>query len=104
MLFHKDKEVSIKELPAQIAIIDDGYGMSREMLRIAVLWGGTDRLDDRGGMGKYGYGLPSSCVSIGERFTVISKREDMPDWYSVKIDLKEIAERSPEYINPDTAE
>jgi hypothetical protein len=67
-----------------------------------VLWGGSDRLDDRHGMGKYGYGLPSSTVSIGQRFTVISKREDMKDWCAVSIDIEEIAKRSPEYIDEKT--
>ena len=102
LLFDFDKGKSGKSNPDRIAIVDDGHGMSKEMIRIAVLWGGSDRLDDREGMGKYGYGLPSSCVSIGERFTVISKREDMKDWYAVAIDIKEIAKRSQEYIDPKT--
>jgi len=76
--------------------------MSKEMIRIATLWGGSDRLDDRQGMGKYGYGLPSSCVSIGQRFTVISKREDTDGWYAVTIDLEDIANRKAEYIDNKT--
>jgi hypothetical protein len=102
LLFDFDKGKSGKSNPDRIAIIDDGHGMSKEMIRIAVLWGGSDRLDDRQGMGKYGYGLPSSCVSIGQRYTVISKREDMKDWYAVTIDIEEIAKHSPEYIDPKT--
>lgn len=102
LLFDFDKGKTGKSNPDRIAIIDDGHGMSKEMIRIAVLWGGSDRLDDREGMGKYGYGLPSSCVSIGERFTVISKREDMKDWHGVTIDIKKIAEHDPEYIDATT--
>ncbi len=85
--------------PDRVAIVDDGHGMSERMIRIAVLWGGSDRLDDRKGMGKYGYGLPSSSVSIGQRFTAISKREDMDSWYGVTIDIDDIAKGSPEYID-----
>lgn len=102
LLFDFEKGKTGKSNPDRIAIIDDGHGMSKEMIRIAVLWGGSDRLDDREGMGKYGYGLPSSCVSIGQRFTVISKREDMKDWCGVTIDIEEIAKRSPDYIDPKT--
>lgn len=102
LMFDFDKGKTGKSNPDRIAIVDDGHGMSKEMIRIAVLWGGSDRLDDRKGMGKYGYGLPSSCVSIGQRFTVISKREDMKDWYAVAIDIEEIAKRSPEYIDAKT--
>lgn len=102
LVFDFDKGKTAKSNPSRIAIIDDGHGMSKEMIRIAVLWGGSDRLGDREGMGKYGYGLPSSCVSIGQQFTVISKREDMSDWHSVKIDIEAIGKRSPEYIDSKT--
>lgn len=102
IIFDWDKGNSAKGAPDRIAIIDDGYGMSPEMLRVAVLWGGSDRLDNREGMGKYGYGLPSSCVSIGQRFTVVSKRQDMNKWHSVTIDVQEIAERNERYIDKAT--
>jgi hypothetical protein len=102
MLFDFDKSKTGKTDPDRIAIVDDGYGMKPEMIRFAVLWGGSDRIGDRAGMGKYGYGLPSSCVSIGEKFTVISKREDMNNWYEVTIDVNKIGNRDPEYIDPKT--
>ncbi|WP_353843298.1 ATP-binding protein [Mesorhizobium sp.] len=47
--------------------------MAPEMLRLAMMWGGTHRENDRAGLGRYGYGLPSSAVSIGRRFTIVSK-------------------------------
>lgn len=97
-----DQEKNTKKEPERIAIIDDGHGMSAAMIRVAVLWGGSDRLNDRKGMGKYGYGLPSSCVSIGQKFTVISKRDDMDTWYGVTIDIDKIANRSDEYIDKET--
>ena len=83
-------------IPSKIAILDDGHGMSAEMLRIAVLWGGSDRIDNREGFGKYGYGLPSSCVSIGQRFSVFSKRIDS-NWNKVTIDIDDIAKNDPAY-------
>lgn len=97
-----NKGNSNKGMPARIAVIDDGHGMSPEMTRISVLWGGSHRIDSRDGFGKYGYGLPSSCVSIGEKFSVYSKREDAKNWSNVEIDVVEIAHNDPKYINPKT--
>lgn len=57
----------------QLAVVDDGYGMSPAMLRFAMMWGGTDRENDRSGLGRFGYGLPCATVSMGRRFTIYSK-------------------------------
>lgn len=59
----------------QIAVIDDGSGMIPDMVRASMLWGGTDRENSRAGIGRFGYGLPSSCVSQGKRFEVYSAPE-----------------------------
>lgn len=77
--------------PARLAVIDNGHGMSPRMLRAAVLWGGTHRENDRNGFGRFGYGLPSACVSQGRSFTVFS-RPVGAGWSSVTVDLDEIAE------------
>jgi len=75
--------------PEQIAVIDDGIGMYPEMVRLAVTWGGTDRENSRSGIGRFGFGLPSSCVSQGKRFEVYSKIEG-GEWYVATIDLEDI--------------
>src|SRR5579859_600232 len=59
--------------PLQLAVVDNGHGMEPDMIRMAVMWGGTHRENDRAGLGRYGYGLPCSSVSLGRRFTVISQ-------------------------------
>lgn len=74
VLLHDDGS-GRKNNVTQIAVIDDGVGMVPEMLRVAVLWGGTDRFNSRQGFGRFGYGLPSSCVSMGKRFEVYSMPE-----------------------------
>lgn len=79
--------------PSQIAIIDSGTGMDPEMIGYAVRWGGTDREDDRHGFGRFGYGLPSSCVSIACKYTVYSKVRGA-DWHAVSIDLDKLAKAS----------
>ena len=82
--------------PRQIAVVDDGCGMEAAMLRLAVTWGGTHRENDRAGLGRYGYGLPCSAVSVGRRFTVYSKTADS-DLMTVTLDLDELTDG--EYTN-----
>jgi Histidine kinase-, DNA gyrase B-, and HSP90-like ATPase len=89
--------------PTALAVIDDGHGMDPLMIRAAVIWGGTHRHGDRKGFGRYGYGLPSACVSIGRRYTVISKVQGQ-DWHSVHVDLDEIEEHFQKAQGPVHAE
>ncbi|ESY17893.1 hypothetical protein X751_17360 [Mesorhizobium sp. LNJC395A00] len=72
LVFGYEEGGSLKK-PSQVAVIDDGHGMAPEMLRLAMMWGGTHRENDRTGLGRYGYGLPCSAVSMGRRFTIASK-------------------------------
>ena len=72
--------------PAQLAVIDDGHGMSPDMLRFAMMWGGTHRENDRHGLGRFGYGLPCATVSMGRRFTIYSKLKE-GCVYAVSLDL-----------------
>jgi hypothetical protein len=78
-----------KNNASQIAVIDDGSGMIPDMIRVAMLWGGTDRENSRAGIGRFGYGLPSSCVSQGKRFEVYSAPEG-GKLHMCAIDLTEI--------------
>ena len=41
-----------KNNATQIAVIDDGSGMIPDMIRVAMLWGGTDRENSRTGIGR----------------------------------------------------
>jgi len=77
--------------PDQLAIIDNGHGIIPEMISYAVRWGGTDREDDRRGFGRFGYGLPSSIVSMAKKYTVYSKTPGA-DWHAVTVDLEKLAE------------
>jgi hypothetical protein len=89
VLFGYEGTASTKK-PMQLAVVDNGHGMEADMIRMAVMWGGTHRENDRRGLGRYGYGLPCSSVSLGRRFTVISKITDGP-FHSVTLDLDAIA-------------
>ncbi|MBA6349917.1 ATP-binding protein [Colwellia sp. BRX8-9] len=72
----------------QIAIFDNGKGMSPETLQQALQFGGGSNRDDPSGIGKFGMGLPSATISQCRRLEVYS-------WQSGKcfytyLDLDEI--------------
>jgi hypothetical protein len=87
--FSFDSSNKAQKKPDAVAVIDDGHGMDALMIRAAVIWGGTHRHNDRTGFGRYGYGLPSACVSIGTRYSVYSRVEG-GEWNKVTVDLDEI--------------
>lgn len=77
--------------PTELAVVDNGLGMPKDLIRHAVVWGGTHRHDSRDFFGRFGFGLPSASMSIGKRFEVYSKQDGGP-WFMVPIDLDEIVE------------
>jgi hypothetical protein len=89
--FGFDKSNKTQSKPDMIALIDDGNGMIPDMISYAVRWGGTDREGDRTGFGRYGYGLPSSLVSLATQYTIYSKTRD-GDWHAVSVDLSQLAD------------
>jgi hypothetical protein len=97
VVFGYDTTSSNKK-PSEIAVLDNGHGMEPDMIRAAVTWGGTHREGDRSGFGRYGYGLPTSAISQGHRYTVYSKTED-GDLWAVTIDIDDI--RDGQYTNED---
>ncbi len=60
---------------AHFLIADDGIGMSREEL-VNALKIGSDRIYQGDHLGKFGIGLKSAALALGNRLTVISKRAD----------------------------
>jgi hypothetical protein len=46
-----------------IGILDNGIGMSPQTLRLALQFGNGTHLTDRGGIGRFGMGLPNSSIS-----------------------------------------
>ena len=88
ILFGYDGGSSSKK-PTQLAIIDNGHGMEPDMIRMAVMWGGTHRENDRVGLGRYGYGLPCASVSLGRRFTVYSQTSSSA-LHAVTLDLDDL--------------
>ena len=76
--------------PLEVYVCDNGAGMDPVTLRQALRFGGSSRFNDRGGLGRYGMGLPNSSLSQAQRVTVYSWR-DPSRVYSCYLDLLEIA-------------
>lgn len=54
----------------QVAVLDNGRGMDREVLSRALQFGNGAYLDDRSGIGRFGMGLPSSSISQSRKVEV----------------------------------
>ena len=77
--------------PIEVYVCDNGCGMDPFSLRQAMRFGGSSRFNDRGGLGRYGMGLPNSSLSQARTVTVFSwERPDRV--YSCYLDVDEIAE------------
>jgi hypothetical protein len=87
----KEDHKNAREKITNIAVVDDGHGMFPEMLPVAVKWGGTDRHNERDGLGRFGFGLPTASISVTRQYEVYSKVQG-GKWYKVRVDLNEIAQ------------
>ena len=76
--------------PIEVFVCDDGSGMSPEVLRQALRFGGSSRFNDRSGLGRYGMGLPNSSLSQAKTVTVFSWTSS-DEVFSCYLDVEEIA-------------
>jgi hypothetical protein len=74
----------------EIAVLDDGIGMDCEQLWSALQFGGSSRFADRGGLGRFGMGLPNSSVSQSRRIEVFSWQSPKAT-ISTYLDVDEVA-------------
>lgn len=88
-IYYALMDLEKKNRVSDVFIIDDGHGMYPDMLTVAVTWGGTHRQDSRKGFGKYGFGLPTACISMSKKYHVYSKVSD-GDWNKVTFDFTSI--------------
>lgn len=70
----------------RLSVSDDGHGIPAEALPHALTWGGTHRPDDRTGVGRFGFGLPSALSTFADRWSVTSTvRGGAPHTVEVRI-------------------
>lgn len=66
------KNATLEDGRITVAVLDDGEGMAPSTLREALRFGGSSRFDNRGGLGRYGMGLPNASLSQSLRVEVYS--------------------------------
>lgn len=74
----------------QIAVVDNGDGMTPEILRIALQFGNGTHLQDRKGIGRFGMGLPNSSISQCRRLEVWSWQAGPSNAMWTYLDVDEI--------------
>ena len=84
----------------EVAVADDGEGMTRDKLMTALVFGSTTRRDSNGrtkGIGKFGMGLPNSSITQCKRVTVYSwtKKGNV---FSTYADLDEINKSNDDHL------
>lgn len=84
----------------EVAVADDGEGMTRDKLMTALVFGSTTRRDSDGkteGIGKFGMGLPNSSITQCKRVTVYSwtKKGKV---FSTYADLDEINKSNDDHL------
>jgi hypothetical protein len=75
----------------EIAVLDNGTGMSKAVLWRALQFGVGERLQDRSGIGRFGMGLPNSSISQARRFDVWSWQGGTHSAFHTYLDLDEVA-------------
>lgn len=72
-----------------VAVLDDGKGMSPNVLKLAMSFGGSLNYDKRTGIGRYGMGMKTAALSMAPSFDVYSW-QDNKDIYRLTLDVEEV--------------
>ena len=85
--------------PIQIEVVDNGAGMSRDLLPLSLQFGGTTRFNKRDGLGRYGMGLPNGGLSQARCIEVLTWQSPQSVWM-VRLALDEITSGSTMHVAP----
>ena len=76
----------------EIQVVDNGSGMSKDTLSLALQFGGSTRFDSRNSLGRYGMGLPNGSLSQARCVEVLSWRDPAAVW-KVRLNVDEVLSR-----------
>ncbi len=96
---HIKTDIRSMETVTEIAIFDNGSGMSPEILHAALEFGASENRNDAEGIGRFGMGLPNSSISQCTHVDVWSWQEGYNPTYTY-LDIPKIIEGKLEQIPP----
>ena len=76
-----------------IAVLDNGGGMTSDILELALQFGNGTHLKDRSGIGRFGMGLPNSSISQCRRVEVWTWQHGPDNAFYTYLDVDEIETR-----------
>jgi hypothetical protein len=76
----KPSSDAVSAAVGNVIVTDDGTGMSRETLGLALQFGGSTRFDSRKGPGRFGMGLPNSSLSQAKRVDIFTWERRAEVW------------------------
>lgn len=74
----------------QVAVLDDGNGMTSEILQMALQFGNGTHLNDRNGIGRFGMGIPNSSISQCRRVEIWTWQAGSTNAVTSYLDIDEI--------------
>ena len=86
-----------------IEVIDNGHGMTPDVLRLALQFGNGTHLNDRKGIGRFGMGLPNSSISQCRRVELWSWQNGPDNALYTFLDVDDIESRSLIVVPPPVA-
>jgi len=72
-------------------VYDNGKGMAKHMLKVAMAFGGSMVYDNRSGIGRYGMGMKAAALNIAPSVDVYSWQEPGA-FYSMTLDVERIGQ------------
>ena len=82
----------------EVAVYDDGCGMTPDVLSICLQFGNGTRLKSRSGMGRFGIGLPNASISQAQKIEVYSWVNGVCHY--TFLDIDQIKEENLQHVNP----
>ena len=79
------------EIIQSITFIDNGSGISHDLLKKVVIFSETGHGPGEGKTGRFGMGLPNSSMSQCKKFIVASEQSNK--WRQIKIDLRDMLDK-----------
>ena len=84
---------------SEIAVLDNGSGMDKQTLRRSLRYGDGTRFE-RGGIGRFGLGLPNSSMSQAKRVDVWSWQSGVTNAHHTWLSIKDVMQGSSEIPEP----